>query len=208
MKPTTLAVTLAVLAAGAAGCDADALRTWQQMDLPTHNRQLAFETAKDVIGKHFEIATASWVQGAIETKPQLFEGKKSGTLADYRGAGGRWRRVVSFELADNGFTMVGMADVRLQREATDQAVAAARTGGSEEGASGRPRSEPFGTAATRRSGEAVWVDAGRDDALAKELLGEIAEQAGQAAKRDAIPALSTPDKEFDDARNLRDKSGP
>ena len=209
MRPTTLVATLIALLAAAGGCQTDALRPWQQMDLPTHDRQLAFQAAKEVIGKHFEIASSSWTQGTIESRPQMFEGKKSGTLADFRGAGGgRWRRTVSFELTASTSDVVGIADVRLQREVTDQAMAAARTGGYEEGASGRPQSEPYARAETGRSGEQVWVDAGHDDALARELLSEIVETIARDAKREAPPAISTPRQDVEESGKFGDAPRP
>jgi hypothetical protein len=207
MRKTTLALILVAFASVAGGCDAALLRPYQQMDLPTHSRQLAFDAAKEVIGKHFEIATASWVKGVIESKPQLFDGKKSGTLADYRGAGGRWRRIVSFELADDGSSMIGQADVRLEREATDQAIAASRTGGYEEGTSGRLRSDSLSSSTSTRSSQ-VWVDAGHDDALAKELLSEIAAQVSSLEKREVRPALSSPEKDIEESRKYRDDDRP
>ena len=108
----------------------------------------------------------------------------------------------------SGSDVVGLAEVRLQREATEQAVAAARTGGYEEGASGRPQSEPFSPSETGRSGEQVWVDAGRDDALARELLSEIAETITRDSKREAPPAVSTPKQDAEESGKFRDAPKP
>jgi hypothetical protein len=201
MSPIHRAVPLIALVLLAAGCQAQDLRPWQQANLPTHNSQLAFQAAREVMAAHFEIAEASWTKGTIETRPQAFDGKRAGTLADVRGAGGRWRRIVSFELAHDESAVVGMVNVRLEREGTAQAVAIAQSGGDEGRGVEGPRSQPFAS----RPGDAVWTEVGRDDALARELLSEIAERIAKAEKGEALPVESSPQKEIDEARRLDDK---
>jgi hypothetical protein len=202
MNHAKIALLAATLLVSAVGCQTAATRAWQQADLPTHDRQRAFDAARAVLGKHFEIAEASWTKGTIETKPQLIDRKKAGTLADFRGAGGRWRRTVSFELSSSELTVVGMVAVRLEREGTDQAVAIARSGGYETHAVDAPSSEPFGMSPNARPGQQVWVEVGYDKDMAREILAEIGERVGGMEKADAPPAVATPKEEAEEMQKL------
>ena len=59
-----------------------------------------------------------------------------------------------------------------------------------------------------RPGDQVWVDAGRDDALAREILSEIAERVAQQAKREAPPAASTPKEDAEKSIKFGDALKP
>jgi hypothetical protein len=193
---------LIALAAMAGGCQAGLARPWQEADFPTHDRQHAFDAAKEAISKHFEIAEASWTRGVIETRPQVFDRKKTGTLADVRGAGGRWRRTVFFELEHSDLTIVGRVAVRLEREATDQAFASARSGGAGERPMEGPSSRPYGAQPGARQSEPVWVETGYDADLARELLAEIGQRITQQEKRESAPTGLTPQQEAEETRRL------
>ena len=54
----------------------------------------------------------------------------------------------------------------------------------------------------------MWVDAGHDDALARELLSEIAETIARESKREAPPAVSTPKQDAEEAGKFRDAPKP
>jgi hypothetical protein len=188
-----------VAAALGAGCEGAATRAWQSAELPTHDRQRAFDSARGVLAGHFEIARANYAQGTIETKPQVFDRERSGTLADLRGAGGRWRRTVSFELSRGGLAMTGRAAVRLEREATAAAVAIAESGGYEPVAADGPPSRLPGAQPGAKTGGDVWVEVGYDAPLAREILAEIAQQIAQAEKGETRPEVPTA-KDAEDAR--------
>ena len=193
-------ILLVVAAAAlAAGCEGAATRAWQSAELPTHDRQRAFDAAQDVLAKHFEVARANYTQGTIETKPQAFDRERSGTLADLRGAGGRWRRTVSFELSRGGLAMTGRAAVRLEREATAAAVAIAESGGHEPVAADGPPSRLPGAQPGARTGGEVWVEVGYNASLAYEILAQIAQQIAQAEKGETRPEVPTA-KDAEDAQ--------
>jgi hypothetical protein len=188
MKHVLLAVPLVVLAAG---CQQGATRSWQQAELPTHDRQLAFDAARAVLAKHFEVTEANWVQGTLATLPQIFERPRTGTLADIRGAGGRWRRTVHVELSRAGLAITARAAVLLEREATEGAIAIAEAGGYGPRAVDVPRSEPL-AAEPGKPKHLVWVATGYDTQLAREVLSEIAERAARGEKGEALPVGQSP----------------
>jgi hypothetical protein len=202
MSPIKSLLSLVVLTVFAGGCQLGVSRPWQQADLPTHDRQRAFNAAKDVLAKHFEIAEASWTRGVIETKPQVFDRKKAGTLADLRGAGGRWRRTVYVEFENSDLTVVALVAVRLEREGTDQAISIAKTGGYGGHSVDVPRAEPFGSASRTGSAEQVWVEVGYDASQAKELLAQISEAIARLEKGEAPPAGLSPKEEAEETRRL------
>ena len=140
---------------------------WQAADLGTRDSVRAFEAAEAVLKQHFEVAESKWTSGTLSTRPQTFQRKREGTLADIRGAGGRWQRTVYFELENSGSTVVGRCAVQLEREATEAAIAVARSGGYEPHAADVPSSRPFGDRPVRKRGDQVWVDVGYDAGLAR-----------------------------------------
>lgn len=189
-------LALVVLLAGAAGCDRAATRAWQSSEMPTHDAQRVFEAAREVLERNFEVAEASFAKGVIVTRPQAFERSRSGTLADVRGAGGKWRRTVSFELDRAGLAVVARVAVRLERESTAaaMAIADATTG---ERPDELPRVGPQYGRTAGRSSEEVWTEVGYDAALARELLAAIAEAVGKGERSEAMPAVPTA-KDVDD----------
>jgi len=202
MKAMQLCLLAAVLAAGAAsaGCQ-NGGRAWQRQAMPGGDRPQVFETALAVLEQHFEVADSNIVRGTIETKPQAFDGPRGGTLADLRGAGGAWRRTVFVEVDRDGLTVVAAVAVRLQREATDAAAAQSetvRTGPSEELPPLPDRARPIGT----RARDTVWVEVGYDDALARELLGTIAERLRRLEDTEGFPELDSVRKMADEMRRM------
>jgi hypothetical protein len=190
------------IAAVAAGCQSAATRAWQSADLPTHDTQRAFEAAKDVLARHFEIANANWTKGTIETKPQLFDRSKSGTISDFRGAGGRWRRSVSFELDRDALTMVARVAVRLEREGTAAAIALAGSGGEGGRVADVPPTLPLIATPGAKSSEQVWTEVGYDASLAREILNQIIERAGRLEKGEAAPMGLSPKAALEETRKL------
>jgi len=181
MKRVLLLCAAAGLVAGCGGT----MREWQRQPMPSHDRQRVFEAARAVLESHFEIADANFVRGTIETRPQVFDRPRGGTLADLRGAGGRWRRIVSFRMEREGLTVVAEVAVRLQREATEAALAMAeqhRTAPEDE----FPALPPT-EAAVGRGDRAVWMDVGWDAALARELLSAIAERVQGLERAAEVP---------------------
>lgn len=203
MKRLTL---LCLLVAAAAGCRGAATRAWQRRAMPTHDRQAVFEAARGVFGKHFEIADANIVAGTIETKPQVFDRQRAGTLADVRGAGGRWRRTASFEMDRDGLTIIGRVAVRLEREATEAAVAMSETARPER-ADELPPSTPGNGRGVSRPGEEVWVEVGYDDALARELLAAVAEEVRKAEGGEALPSGQSPKDAAEETRRIGAQQG-
>ena len=199
MKLTLLVVSAAVLAAG---CQPAATRAWQSASLPTHDPQRAFEAAKDVLAKHFEIGSANWTKGTIETRPQLFDGSKSGTISDFRGAGGRWRRTVSFELDRDALTVVARVAVRLEREGTAAAIALAGSGGEGGRVADVPPTLPLVATPGAKSGEQVWTEVGYDAPLAREILNQVIERVGQLEKGEAAPMGPSPKSALEETRKL------
>ncbi len=172
-----------VAVALAAGCQAT--RAWQARKLPTHDRQRAFEAARDVIGRHFEIAEANWIRGVIRTEPQISSEGPATTMADVR-RDVRYRRTVTFELGREGLEMTGRAAVLLEREGTAEAVAMAAHGPQaidEE----VPRAMPTRASARAREAETVWTGIGWDESLARELLAEIARTVEAAEGGEVVP---------------------
>jgi hypothetical protein len=184
-----------------AGCRAGASRGWQRSSMPSHDRQHVFEAARGVLSEHFEVADANFVRGTIETRPQVFERRRSGTLADVRGAGGRWRRTVSFEMDRDGLTVVAAVSVRLEREATEAAVAMTETARPDR-LDELPPSTHGGVRVGRRPTTPVWMDVGYDDALARELLGTLAERVRVRRQGDAIPEGQSPEDAAEEARRI------
>ena len=191
---------LCALLAAVAGCGGAATRAWQRSAMPTHDRQAIFDAAREVLAAHFEIADSSFASGTIETKPQVFERQRAGTLADVRGAGGRWRRTASFAMDYDGLTVIARVAVRLEREATAAAVAVSE-------AAGETGDELPGPAARRatasaRASEEVWMEVGYDDGLARELLAAIAERARQAAHGEELPKGQSPKDAAEETRRI------
>ncbi len=184
-----------------AGCRAGASRGWQRSSMPSHDRQHVFEAAREVLSEHFEVADANFVRGTIETRPQVFDRRRSGTLADVRGAGGRWRRTVSFEMDRDGLTVVAAVSVRLQREATEAAVAMTETARPDR-LDELPPSTHGGVRVGRRPTTPVWMDVGYDDALARELLGTLAERIRVGRQDDAIPEGQSPEDAAEETRRI------
>jgi len=198
---------LLVLAAAAAapGCR-EAMRPWQRQPMPSHDRQRVFQAAREVLEQHFRIAGANVVRGTIETEPQVFDRKGGGTLADLRGAGGRWRRTVFFATDRSGLTVVGKVVVRLEREATEAALASAeqhRTAPEDELPAASHREAALG----ERPKEPVWMEVGEDEALARELLGTIAERVRRMEREESVPAGQSPSEAAEEVRRLGEQEG-
>ena len=199
---------LAGLVVAVAGCNGAATRAWQRADLPTHDRQRAFEAAQEVLEKHFKIARANYTEGTIETRPQSFDRKKAGTLADLRGAGGQWRRTVSVELDRDGLTIVARAAVRLEREATAAAVAASEAAQPADAADHEvPRAAPLQTRRDTGAGREVWVEVGYDNNMAQEILAQIAERVRQEEQSESVPQGQSPQQAAEESRRLGEQQG-
>ncbi len=201
----TLLLSLLLATAAAAGCQ-EASRAWQRQPMPSHDRQRVFQAAQEVLERHFRIADANLIRGTIETEPALFDRGGGGALADFRGAGGRWRRTALFEMERAGLTVVGKVAVRLEREATDAAVAVAeqhRTAPEEE-LPAASHGEPMRGG---RPGEAVWMDVGEDKALARELLGAIARRVREMERDEAVPVGQSPREAAEEVRRLGEQQG-
>jgi len=198
-------VLLAALAVVAGGCGAH-LRGWQEETLATHDAQLAFDAGKEVLSRHFELGETSWTRGTIETKPRAFDKKGLETLADLRGGGGGWRRMAVCEFDRDGLSIVARVAVRLERQASPQAMEAAQQG--EEGP-GRevPSSVPRGYAEGSQGDRDVWTDAGYDDAMARELLGEIVERVRQMEAGEALPKDQTPGEALEEGKRIGAEQG-
>jgi len=207
MRRFLLAVGLAMAAGAAAGgCGGAATHAWQESALPTHDRERAFNAALEVFEKHFEVARSNYTAGTIETKPQAVAKRRWGTLADVRGAGGSWRQTAFFEMDRDELAVVGRVTVRLEREATAaaEAIVAARADDrqSELPKAGPPQVRPHA------EGDEVWVEAGYDAALARELLSEIAEQAGQVERGEAVPQGESPKEAAEESRRIGAEERP
>jgi len=200
------ALLVLVLVVAVAGCRGAASRAWQRSPMPSHDRQGVFEAARAVLAEHFEVADANVVRGTIETRPQVFDRKRTGTLADVRGAGGQWRRTVSFEMDRDGLTVVAAVSVRLQREATEAAVAMSETTRPDR-VDELPPSTHGGAEVGRRTTDPVWVDVGYDDALARELLVTVAERVRARQEGDAIPEGQSPQEAAEETRRIGAREG-
>ena len=201
MSPLKFLPVLVVAALLAGGCGAGASRAWQNARLPTHDWQRAFDVSQEVLKQHFEIAEASVTKGTIITRPAAFDRAKSGTLADIRGAGGRWRRIVSIELSRGGLDVDASVAVILEREGTNAAIAIAESGGYAGRANDVPRSQPL--ISERGRGLApVWVEVGNDPGLAREILAQIAERIQKAEKQEALPSVPGAKEAFEETRRL------
>lgn len=199
------AFLVAVLALTGVGCQAS--RAWQELELPTHDRQKAFDAARETLEKHFGVAEASWAKGTVETRPQLFDRKREGTLADLRGAGGRWRRTVSCAIGRSGLSMVASVAVRLEREATVAAAVMTETG-RPEGAERASGTAPGSSRAVARPEGLVWADAGYDEGLAREVLSEIAARVRELEQGEAVPEGPSPRDLVEEARQIGSEPGP
>jgi hypothetical protein len=202
MSPIQQAVLSAAILVLAGGCQMDATRPWQQTDLPTHDRQMAFDAAKTVLARHFEIADSSWTRGTIETRPRIFTRKATASLADIRGAGGRWRRTAFFEFDTDGSTVIALVAVRVEREGTAQAAVIAQAGGDAEHPVEAPKGGPISRVPSASAREEVWTDMGYDAAAAKELLNEITAEIVRRQRREVTPTGLSPEKEAEEARRL------
>ncbi len=207
MKTARTAILLFAVAAAAplGGCAAQ-LRGWQETPLPTHDRQRAFNAAKAVLGRHFEVAEANWTRGVIETEPKVFEGRHGETLADLRGAETRWRRTATCEIGRDGLTVTARMVVRLQREGTDQA-AVLSVHGDERAYRQVPESSPPGTMPGAARPQEVWTDVGYDEAFARTLLAEISQQVQRAESREAPPPGATPEEVFEESYEVGRDAG-
>ena len=201
MSPLKCIPALIVAALLAGGCGEISSRAWQHAQLPTHDWQRAFEASQEVIKEHFDVAEAAYTKGTIVTKPAVFDRPRSGTLADIRGAGGRWRRTVTLELSRSGLAIDARAAVILEREGTNAAIAIAQSGGYEGNPVDVPRSRVYGS---ERGGAPppVWVEVGSDDALARELLAKIAQRLEGLEKQEAMPSTSSPKEVSDETRKF------
>jgi len=203
MKRVALMAGLLVVAAG---CQGAATRAWQQAALPTHDRQRAFDAALEVFERHFDVARSSYASGTIETRPQVFDKRREGTLADIRGAGGRWRRTASFEMDRDGLTIVGCVAVRLEREATTAAVAISESSGDR--ADELPRVGAQYTRPSTQASEQVWVEVGYDAQMARELLAAIADRVRVAERGEAVPEGQSPRDAAEETRRLGAERDP
>jgi hypothetical protein len=174
--------------------------------MSSHDRQAVFEAARDVLGEHFEIQKQSFAEGVIETKPQLFDRQRSGTLADLRGAGGRWRRTAAFSLDRDGLEMVARVSVRLEREGTDAAVLVSESARPER-MDELPPSTPGDGRAHRAQPQPVWTQVGYDEGLARELLAAMAERVRARESGQAMPQGQSPRDAADEARRIGAEQG-
>jgi len=201
----TLFLFLLVSTVAGAGCQ-EATRPWQRQPMPSHDRQRVFQAASEVLEKHFQVADANITRGTIETEPQIFDRGGGGTLTDLRGAGGRWRRRVFFEMARSGLTVVAKVAVLLEREATEAAVAVAeqhRTAPEDElPAVSHREHDP-----AERPTQPVWMEVGEDKALARELLGAIARRVGEMKHDETVPTGQSPRDAADEVRRLGEQQG-
>ena len=206
MSPLKCLPALAVAALLAGGCAETSSRAWQHACLPTHDWQRAFDVSQEVLKEHFDIAEASVTKGTIVTKPAVFDRPRGGTLADIRGAGGRWRRTVTLELSRGGLAVDARAAVILEREGTNAAMAIAQSSGYEEQTVDVPRSRVYGT---DRGGAPppVWVEVGSDDALAREILAKIAQRLEGFDKQETMPSPSSPRQAFEETQKLGAEAG-
>jgi len=203
---TKRALLVLALVVTVAGCRGAASRAWQRSPMPSHDWQRVFEAARAVLAEHFEVADANVVRGTIETRPQVFDRRRTGTLADVRGAGGQWRRTVSFEMDRDGLTVVAAVSVRLQREATEAAVAMGETARPDR-IDELPPSTRGGVRVGRRPTAPVWMDVGYDDALARELLATVAERVRARQRGDAIPEGQSPSEAAEETRRIGAREG-
>jgi hypothetical protein len=202
LGPSFLVVMLAV---AAGGCGASA-RGWEQSDLPTHDREKAFEAARKVLSQHAELAESNWARGEIRTRPQLLDRQRTGTLADVRGAGGRWRSTVSCTIGRDGMTIIARVAVRMEREATAAAAAMAETG-TDDRASDVPRSVPRIAEPGAPADREVWVEMGYDRPMARELLAQIAQEVEKSETREALPPDQSPDQILEESRQIGTEQG-
>ena len=200
MNRVLVMVAVSALAVAAFGCRGAQSRAWQSSPMPSHDRQTVFEAGRDVLAKHFEIAEESFTAGSISTKPKIVDRPRTGTLADVRGAGGQWRRMAVFSMDRDGLSIVARMAVMLQREATEAAIAAEAASGVR-GEEAPGMGSQVGPAAPKRTGE-VWVDVGSDDALARELLAEIAERVRRVSGQDAMPEGQSPREAAEETRRI------
>ena len=199
VKPLGLNL-LMVVAVAAGGCGA-AARGWEESSLPTHDREKAFEAARKVLSQHFELAESNWARGEIRTRPQFLDRQRTGTLADVRGAGGRWRSTALCEIGRDGMTIIARVAVRMEREATAAAVAMAETG-TDDRASDVPRSVPRIAEPGAKADREVWVEMGYDRPMARELLAQIAEEVQKSETREALPPDQSPDQILEESRRI------
>jgi hypothetical protein len=190
-----------VLALVAGGCSGESLRPSQSADMATGDRQCVFEAAREVLAKHFELSEASFPKGIIETRPQVFEKSRAGTLADFRGAGGRWRRTAYFEMSPGEMSVTVRLAVRLEREATAAAEAMTEAQ-SDARESELPRVGPRYQKPASKPASQVWMDMGYDAGLARELLAAIAERVRQAERGDKLPPGLSPKEAAEETRRL------
>ena len=198
MRPMLLLIGVA-LAAG--GCSSAAVRPWQSADMATGDRQRVFEAAREVLAKHFQVAEVNFPRGTIETQPQAFDRSRSGTLADVRGAGGRWRRTVYFEMGPEGMTTFARVAVHLEREATAAAesIVQARSDARE---SELPRVGPRYAKPPSQPSREVWVEIGYDAPLAREILAQITQRVRQAQQGDQVPLGQSPKDAAEETRRI------
>jgi hypothetical protein len=204
MQPRIGWLLLAATALVATGCAATEHRAWQHRELPTHDRQRAFQAARDVLARHFDVADANIVQGTIETHPHIVDRPREGTMADWRGAGGRWRAAAQCQIGREGLNIVASVLVPLQREATAAAMAIAGTGRDDlEGEI--PESQPSLVGPVAGADEEVWTEAGYDETMARELLAEIVREIQIVQRDEAVPLGASPEEVMEESKRLGDR---
>ena len=191
---------LAAAMALAAGCGG-ASRGWEQGTLPTRDRERAFEAARKVLGEHFDVAEANWARGEIRTRPKALDRPRQGTLADVRGAGGRYRGTAVCEIDREGMDVIARVTVLLEREGTVAAAVIADTGREERGQD-RPLSVPKIAEPGPASEREVWVETGYDRAMARDLLAEITEEVRRMEGREALPPDQSPEDVLEESRRI------
>jgi len=208
MARLLVVLALTAVALAAIGCDSAALRPWQKSPLPTHDVARAYDAAREVMARHFRVAVANFTQGLVETRPEVIDKPRNMTLADVRGAKGRWRRTVYFEMDRDGLNVLGRVAVLIEREATAEAAAIAGTMDADARESELPRTGARYTRPPGKPAKEVWIEVGYDAALARELLSEIAEAVSRAEGDEAMPAAPSAKDVGDEIRRLAPTDRP
>ena len=205
MKTLATSVLAVVVAALAAGCGSTS-RGWEQASLATHDREKAFEAARKVLSRHFELAESNWTRGEIRTRAKVLDRQRTGTLADVRGAGGRWRGTASCEIAREGMDLIARVTVRLEREASAAAAVMADTGREDQGQD-KPPSVPRMAEPGPGVEREVWIETGYDRAMARDLLAEIAQEVQRLEGRDALPPDQSSQDIVEESRQMGAEQG-
>ncbi|HUX02930.1 MAG TPA: hypothetical protein VMY35_18375 [Phycisphaerae bacterium] len=202
LPTSVLAVAVAALAAGCGS----ASRGWEQASLATHDREKAFEAARKVLGRHFGVAEANWVRGEIRSRPKVLDRERAGTLADVRGAGGRWRGTAVCEIDREGLVAVARVTVRLEREATAATAVMADTGREDQGQD-KPPSVPRMAEPGPGTDREVWVETGYDRPMARDLLAEIVQEVQRLESRETLPPDQSPQDIVEESRQMGAEQG-